>query len=275
MIHPPMLYMGYVGFSVRVRVRDRGAARRAGSTRVGALVAAVDDGGLDRSSPRHRARQLVGLLRARLGRLVVLGSGRERVVHAVARRHGAHPLARRDREARRVQELDRAARDHRVLAVAARHVPRALRRARLRCTRSPPTRARGIFILAFLASCIGGSLALFAWRAPQVGARRRASSSSRASRCCWSTTCCWSSRRRRCCSARCIRSFIDALDLGKISVGPPYFDSVFVPLMAPLLFLMASGRSRAGSVLDAARHARGCAGPAVGGAAQRARAAAG
>ena len=27
--------------------------------------------------------------------------------------------------------------------------------------------------------------------------------------------------------------FIDALELGKISVGPPYFEAVFVPLMAP------------------------------------------
>jgi cytochrome c-type biogenesis protein CcmF len=33
---------------------------------------------------------------------------------------------------------------------------------------------------------------------------------------------------------------IDALNLGKISVGPPYFNTVFVPLMAPALFLMAA-----------------------------------
>jgi cytochrome c-type biogenesis protein CcmF len=32
---------------------------------------------------------------------------------------------------------------------------------------------------------------------------------------------------------------IDALNLGKISVGPPYFNAVFVPLMTPVLFLMA------------------------------------
>jgi cytochrome c-type biogenesis protein CcmF len=34
---------------------------------------------------------------------------------------------------------------------------------------------------------------------------------------------------------------LDALGLGKISVGPPYFDAVFVPLMAPALFLMGVG----------------------------------
>src|SRR5207237_6771259 len=31
---------------------------------------------------------------------------------------------------------------------------------------------------------------------------------------------------------------LDALGLGKLSVGPPYFESVFVPLMAPAVFLM-------------------------------------
>ncbi|MFX9665320.1 cytochrome c-type biogenesis CcmF C-terminal domain-containing protein, partial [Acinetobacter baumannii] len=35
--------------------------------------------------------------------------------------------------------------------------------------------------------------------------------------------------------------FLDALGMGKISVGAPYFDAVFVPLMTPVLFLMAIG----------------------------------
>ena len=34
---------------------------------------------------------------------------------------------------------------------------------------------------------------------------------------------------------------LDTLNLGKISVGPPYFDAVFFPLMAPAVFLMAIG----------------------------------
>jgi cytochrome c-type biogenesis protein CcmF len=34
---------------------------------------------------------------------------------------------------------------------------------------------------------------------------------------------------------------LDALNLGKISVGPQYFEAVFVPLMAPALFLMGIG----------------------------------
>ena len=35
--------------------------------------------------------------------------------------------------------------------------------------------------------------------------------------------------------------FLDALNMGKISVGPPYFEAVFGPLMAPLVFLMGVG----------------------------------
>jgi cytochrome c-type biogenesis protein CcmF len=63
---------------------------------VGALVAPLDDRGLDVPDARDRARQHLGLLRARLGRLVVLGSGRERVLHAMARRHRADPFTRSD-----------------------------------------------------------------------------------------------------------------------------------------------------------------------------------
>ena len=34
---------------------------------------------------------------------------------------------------------------------------------------------------------------------------------------------------------------LDALNMGKISVGPPYFDTVFLPLMTPMIFLMGLG----------------------------------
>jgi cytochrome c-type biogenesis protein CcmF len=35
--------------------------------------------------------------------------------------------------------------------------------------------------------------------------------------------------------------FLDALNLGKISVGPPYFEAVFIPLMTPVVVLMMFG----------------------------------
>ena len=129
--HPPFLYLGYVGFSVAfsfaVAALDRGPRR----CRLGALGPALDLGRVVRAHHRHRDGKLVGLLHARLGRLVVLGSGRERLAHAVARRHRAHPFRDRRRKARHAQKLDRAARHHHLLAVARRHVPGALGRAHL------------------------------------------------------------------------------------------------------------------------------------------------
>jgi cytochrome c-type biogenesis protein CcmF len=53
--------------------------------------------------------------------------------------------------------------------------------------------------------------------------------------------------------------FIDALGLGKLSVGPPYFNSVFAPLMVPALFLMALGpfaRWKHASLADMAKRLR-------------------
>jgi cytochrome c-type biogenesis protein CcmF len=52
---------------------------------------------------------------------------------------------------------------------------------------------------------------------------------------------------------------IDALGMGKLSVGPPYFSAVFVPLIAPALFLMGVGpmtRWREASAIDLARRLR-------------------
>ena len=83
---------------------DRRADRGPGRPGLGALGAAVDPGGVVRADRRHRDGQLVGLLHARLGRLVVLGPGRERLVHAVAGRHRAVAFGDRRREARRAEE---------------------------------------------------------------------------------------------------------------------------------------------------------------------------
>ena len=84
------------GLLVRRRRADRGPHR----CRLGALGAALDAGRLDVPDARHRHGLLVGLLRAGLGRLVVLGPGRERLLHALARRHRAAALGPRHGEAR-------------------------------------------------------------------------------------------------------------------------------------------------------------------------------
>ncbi|MEO1767166.1 heme lyase CcmF/NrfE family subunit [Thiobacter aerophilum] len=99
---------------------------------------------------------------------------------------------------------------------------------------------RGVFILVFLAVVIGISLALFAWRAPRVGVGGKFALLSR-------ETLLLANNVLLLVAAGAVLLgtlyplFIDALGLGKISVGPPYFDAVFVPLMAPVVFLMGVG----------------------------------
>ncbi|NBW24449.1 MAG: heme lyase CcmF/NrfE family subunit [Betaproteobacteria bacterium] len=103
---------------------------------------------------------------------------------------------------------------------------------------SDPT--RGVFILVFLALVVGSSLTLFAWRAGAVSLGAKMA---------------WVSRESVLLSNSVLLvvataavllgtlypMVIDALNMGKLSVGPPYFNTVFVPLMVPVLFLMVLG----------------------------------
>ena len=99
---------------------------------------------------------------------------------------------------------------------------------------------RGLFILAFLVIVIGSSLSLYAWRAPSVGLGARFALLSR-------ETLLLSNNVLLvvACGAVLLGTLyplaLDAMNLGKISVGPPYFDTVFVPLLTPLVFLMGVG----------------------------------
>jgi cytochrome c-type biogenesis protein CcmF len=99
---------------------------------------------------------------------------------------------------------------------------------------------RGVFILLFLALVIGGSLALFAWRAPRVGLGAGFEAVSRESML-LANNVLLTVAMAAVLLGTLYPLFLDALNLGKISVGPPYFDSVFYPLMAPAVFLMAIG----------------------------------
>src|SRR5438874_12339720 len=97
--------------------------------------------------------------------------------------------------------------------------------------------ARGVFILAFLALVVGGSLTLFAWRAGKVGLGGIFGVVSRES------TLLANNILLIVAMASVLLGtlyplFLDALNLGKISVGPPSFDAVFYPLLAPALFLV-------------------------------------
>ncbi len=99
---------------------------------------------------------------------------------------------------------------------------------------------RGLFILSFLGICVGGSLALFAWRGPALRTRGGFDAISRESFL-------LGNNALLLVTAALILIgtlyplFLDALNMGKISVGPPYFDLVFLIPTIPLLFLMAVG----------------------------------
>ena len=99
---------------------------------------------------------------------------------------------------------------------------------------------RGLFILAFLVVVVGVSLALYAWRAPTVGLGARFSMLSRETLLLGNNVLLLVA-----CAAVLLGTLyplvLDALGKGKISVGPPYFDAVFAPLMAPVVFLMGVG----------------------------------
>jgi cytochrome c-type biogenesis protein CcmF len=97
---------------------------------------------------------------------------------------------------------------------------------------------RGLFILIFLAIVIGGSLTLFAWRAPKVGLGGKFSFFSRESMLLINNVLLLVAAGTVFLGTL-YPLFLDALDLGKISVGAPYFEAVFVPLMVPVLLLMA------------------------------------
>ncbi|MEY3273775.1 MAG: hypothetical protein RLZZ341_2681, partial [Pseudomonadota bacterium] len=96
--------------------------------------------------------------------------------------------------------------------------------------------ARGLFILAFLVVVVGASLALYAWRAPSVGLGARFALLSRETLLLSNNVLLLVA-----CAAVLLGTLyplvLDSLGLGKISVGPPYFDAVFVPLMVPVVVL--------------------------------------
>ena len=105
--------------------------------------------------------------------------------------------------------------------------------------------SRGLFILIFLGIVVGGSLLLYAIRAPGIGGnsadpRRAFALNSRES------LLLANNLLLSCACAMVLLGTLypllaDALDLGKVSVGPPYFGTLFVLLMAPMIVLLPFG----------------------------------
>ncbi|MCG9097391.1 heme lyase CcmF/NrfE family subunit [Laribacter hongkongensis] len=99
---------------------------------------------------------------------------------------------------------------------------------------------RGVFILALLAVVVGVSLVLFAVRAPDLTSTAGFAPLSRESLL-------LANNVLLCVATASVLLgtlyplMVDALNLGKLSVGPPYFNAVFIPVMLPLLLLIGPG----------------------------------
>ncbi len=99
---------------------------------------------------------------------------------------------------------------------------------------------RGLFILIFLALVVGGSLLLYALRAPESDEGKPHTGASRETLLLVNNVLLTSA-----CAMVLLGTLYpllaDALELGKISVGPPYFATLFIVLMAPLVALLPFG----------------------------------
>jgi len=99
---------------------------------------------------------------------------------------------------------------------------------------------RGIFILALLVIVIGGSLLLYVWRAPKIGLGGDFEPLSRETLL-LANNVIFSAAAGSVLLGTLYPLALDATGLGKLSVGPPYFEIVFTVLMTPALVLMGIG----------------------------------
>ena len=163
-IHPPLLYLGYVGFSITFSF----------------AVAALIEGRIDAAWARWvRPWMLAAWIFLTLG--IAMGSYwayyelgwggwwfwdpvENASLHALARRHRAAAFRARDGEARGPEDLDVPVSILTFsLSLLGTFLVRSGVLTSVHAFASDPT--RGVFILAILVLFIGGALALFAWRA--------------------------------------------------------------------------------------------------------------
>lgn len=263
-VHPPMLYMGYVGFSVAFAF----------------AVAALIGGNLDATWARWTrpwttaawAFLTVGIMLGSLWAYYVLGWGGwwfwDPVENAsfmpwLAGTALIHSLA--------VTEKRGAFKSWTVLLAIVAFSLSLLGTFLVRSGVLSSVHAfatdprRGLFILAFLAVVVGGSLALYAWRAPKVGLGARFELVSRESML-LANNVLFIVATLSVLLGTLYPLALDALGMGKISVGPPYFDTVFLPLMVPVVFLLGIGplaRWKHAELPDLARRLRWAAGAAI------------
>jgi cytochrome c-type biogenesis protein CcmF len=237
-IHPPMLYMGYVGFAVP----SPSPSPRCSTARWTRAGCAGRGRGPTSPGPSSRSASAS----ARWWAYYELGWGGwwfwdpvenasfmpwlvgTALIHsqAVTEKRGSF------------RRLDPAAGDRRLLAVAAGHLPGALGRADLGACLRLRSRAR-LFILVFLRSwsaarccCTRCARRTSRRQAVRAGVARDPAAAQQPA-------------AQRACAMVLLGTLYpllaDALGLGKISVGPPYFGLLFRVLMAPVVLLLPFG----------------------------------
>ena len=113
--------------------------------------------------------------------------------------------------------------------------------------------ARGLFVLTFLFLCIGGALALYAWRAPKLGSQSAFELWSRESFLLFNNV-------LLVVAAGLILLgtlypiFVDWLQLPKVSIGAPWFNWAFMAPMLPLIALLGFGMHAAWKHARMAQH---------------------
>ena len=100
--------------------------------------------------------------------------------------------------------------------------------------------ARGVFILIILVLAIGGSLALYAWRAPMLRPGGLFAPVSREGAMVLNNLL-LATAAATVFLGTLYPLFLDAVSGAKVSVGPPFFNATFVPLMVPLAIAMVFG----------------------------------
>src|SRR5688572_11730419 len=100
--------------------------------------------------------------------------------------------------------------------------------------------SRGLFILVFLGICVGGALALYSWRAPLFRSNAGFAPISRESFLLFNNILLVASTIVILLGTT-YPLLLDAFGAGKISVGPPFYEVTFLIPMLPLVFLLAPG----------------------------------
>ena len=110
--------------------------------------------------------------------------------------------------------------------------------------------ARGVFILALMVFIVGGALALYAWRAPELNREVGFKPFSRETFILINNVL-LSMAAGLILLGTLYPLIVEALDAGKISVGKPYFESVFIIPMIPLVLMAGIGMHTAWRSTDA------------------------